>query len=494
VRHISQEQAIVAVDLGAESCRVSLLRLNQGVPQFEVVHRCDNGPIQSEAGLVWDFDRIVEETFEGLRRCADLAPEGIASIGVDGWAVDYARLGSRDALAKPFCYRDERTVESMAAVHALIPEDRLYNLTGAQTLRINTLYQLYADRLRGVEANWINLPEYLMCLLGGRRVSEYTNATHTQLVDVHTRDWCREVFSATGLSATDAPPIVQPGTDIGRIAGVIGQLSSFAKTRLIAPACHDTASAIAGIPARGHDWAFISSGTWSLVGTVVPECITGQAARAENFTNQGGVGGSIYFLKNVNGMWMLRQCMEHWKSLGGEWRLSELIAAAAALANPTSLLDVDDPSLILPGDMPARINAQLHARGEEGLNNDPAAAPEYANLIFHSLAARYARVLDRLTIVTNKRFSRVYIVGGGSRNRYLNRLIEENTGLEIIPGSAESSTIGNFAIQLAALEADRPASGVSAERVAYWAGVLDNTPDTTPTAVPKGSERCEVLK
>lgn len=475
-------KAIVAVDLGAESCRVSLLRFVDGSPSFRVVHRSANGPIETESGLVWDFDAIHASVLDGLRSCADLAPEGIASVGVDGWAVDYVRLGENGGpVRNPFCYRDERTVNSMADMRTRISPERLYALTGAQNLRINTLYQLHADNLDGISPDlaWVTLPEYLMHLLGGRRVCEYTNATHTQMVLGASGDWCPEVFEAAGLSLAVAPPIVQPGTDIGSLSGPLAQLPAFRNSRLIAPACHDTASAIAGIPASGDDWAFISSGTWSLVGTVIPHAITADEARHENFTNQGGIGGSTYLLKNVNGMWMLRQCLEHWKSEGGDWKFADLVEACAQVEPPPSLLDVDDPALMLPGDIPAHINVQLRARGALPLRSSPSDAPRYANLIFHSLAARYAQVLDRLAAITGKRFQRLFIVGGGSRNRYLNDLVARATGLEVIPASAESSTVGNFAIQISALEQGSTTAGVSAESVAHWAAVLNQPSAST---------------
>jgi rhamnulokinase len=467
--------AIVAVDLGAESCRVSLLKSIHGKPRMSLVHRCANGPVVASTGLMWDFERMWEEVVVGLRKCADLAPEGIASIGVDGWAVDYVRLGHDGrAIDKPFCYRDERTVAAIREVHNRIPPQRLYELTGAQHLRINTLYQLYADNLRGVppELPWVNLPEYLLFRLGGRRVSEYTNATHTQLLDIISRDWCPEVFEAAGLSLSAAPPVVQPGTDIGQLAGELTDLSAFRSTRLIAPACHDTASAVAGIPAAGDDWAFLSSGTWSLVGAVVDHPHTGPASRVKNFTNQGGIGETIYLLKNVNGMWLLRQCLEHWRAQGADWDILELVEASATLAAPDDLLDVDDADLLLPGDMPARINSQLKTRGYRTLQQQLSAAPHYANLIFHSLAARYAQVLEDLATITGKRFDRLFVVGGGARNRYLQRLTEASSGLRVIHGSAESSTIGNFAIQLAALERPASSTGVPSGAVEYWASAL----------------------
>jgi rhamnulokinase len=479
---VRKKPVLVAMDLGAESCRVSLLRWIEGQPEIRLVHRFANSARDAGNGLRWDIAAIEAGVEEGLRACAQLAPEGIAAIGVDGWAVDYVRLGPTGRpVANPFCYRDERTVESQKLVHSRISPDRLYQLTGAQVLALNTLYQLRADGDAEQNLPWINLPEFLLLRLGGRRVSEYTNATHTQLLGVGDHTWSPEVFKAAGLDVNAAPPLVSPGTDIGQLQGPLASLSAFRNTRLIAPACHDTASAIAGIPAHGDDWAFISSGTWSLVGCVLgSECVS-DAARQKNFSNEGGVGGRVYFLKNVNGMWLLRQCIEHWRSQGQTWTVEQLVDASATEDAPEGVLDVDDPDLLLPGDMPARINAQLSRSGQTTISNDANMAPKMTSLILHSLAARYAAVLQNATSVSGKTFNRLYIVGGGSKNSMLNRLTARATGLQVLTGSTESATVGNFAIQLAALDGTYTNDvGVEASAVAEWAGILANQPVSAP--------------
>jgi rhamnulokinase len=469
---------LVAVDLGAESCRVSLLRWNESQPEIFLVHRFANSARNEKKGLRWDLDAILNGVEEGLRGCAQLAPEGIAAIGVDGWAVDYVRLGpSGEPIDNPFCYRDERTVAALKDVHSRISPQRLYELTGVQILALNTLYQLHADDVSEQSLPWVNLPEYLMHRLGGRRVSEYTNATHTQLLGVQDQAWCPEIFKAAGLDLNAAPPVVKPGTEIGRLQGSLASLPAFRDTKMIAPACHDTASAIAGIPARGDGWAFISSGTWSLVGCVLESACTSDAARRANFSNEGGVGGNIYFLKNVNGMWLLRQCIEQWRRQGEAWTVEQLIAACSGLGAPEQLIDVDDPDLLLPGDMPGRIDAQLNRAGKSSISEGEGVAARTANLIFHSLAARYAAVLRNVAEITGQTLRRLYVVGGGSRNALLNQLTAKAAGLEVLTGSTESTTVGNFAIQLAALEGDYTnCTGVAAKAVAEWAGILAAQP------------------
>lgn len=468
-------RASIAVDLGAESCRVSLLRWQNGTPETQLVHRFSNGPVQREDGLHWPLSSIVEGVEAGLRKCAELAPEGIRSIAVDGWAVDYARLNAEGiAVAEPFCYRDERNVRAETELHQHISPERAREITGVQQLSINTLYQLYADRLAGYPpSRWLNLPEYLLSLLGAAHVAEFTNATHTQLIDLHTRQWSEELFRAANLDIHLAGKIVHPGTRIGTLSGPLQHLPAFNDTQLIAPACHDTASAIAGIPALGDDWAYISSGTWSLVGALTPRPVETPAVRADNFTNLGAAGGANCFHKNVNGMWLIKQCENAWAEQGHQPGIAHLLRSCEDLPAPSMLLDVDDPDLLLMGEMPQRINRQLVAKGAAALDESPAGAPAFVSLILHSLAARYAEVLTRLQEHTGKHLRRLFIVGGGSQNQLLNRLTAQSTGLEVCCGSVESSTHGNFAIQLAALECSHsPDSPEFAAEIYAWAKKL----------------------
>ncbi len=336
-------------------------------------------------------------------------------------------------------------------------------LTGVQVQRINSVYQLHADEPYLARLPWLNLPEYVLYKLGARPVSELTNATHSQLVGLDGR-WSEEIFGALGHSIELAPEIVAPGTDVGRLTGQLARLPAFAETRLIAPACHDTASAIAGIPERGEDWAYISSGTWSLVGMLLDAPVTSAAAAGLNFTNLAAAGGRICFHKGVNGMWLLRQCMEDWRRAGVEFALTELLAAAEGVEPAGFVLEVDDPELLGQGEMPARINAQLRRRGLPELDATPGGAAAMVSLMMRSLAARYAEILRRLEELTGRRVARIHLVGGGGQNRFLNRLVGEATGLPLKVGAAESSTIGNFAVQLAAQEEHGDH--------AYWAGLL----------------------
>ena len=463
----------IAVDLGAESCRVSLASWHKARLTLQTIYRFPNAPIQIHQHLFWDIAAIQEGVLTGVVMCAEQAGGPIDSIGVDGWAVDYVRL-NRDLLplSNPFCYRDPRTEFPQHEVWEKISPARIYSITGIQHLRFNTLYQLYADQCAKLPSGtkWLNIPEYILSYLGGLPVSEYTNATHTQMLNAESHDWSKEIFRAAGLNLETAPKVVPPGTVLGTLSCPLLTHPSLKKTILIAPACHDTGSAVAGIPAEGDEWAFISSGTWSLVGTPLPRVCSSESAMNCNFSNEGGLGGQVRFLKNVNGMWLLQECLRHWQKEGAHWDIPTLIKKCAALSTPAAILDVGDPSLLLQGAMPDRINDCLLRNGANPLHASAANAPDFANLILHSLAARYDEVLSQIRSVTGKALKRIYIVGGGSRNQFLNGLIADRTKLEVHRGPVESSLVGNLAVQFAVLEGDRTArSGVNAQATRLWA-------------------------
>jgi rhamnulokinase len=448
------------------------LRWQNGKPHIQLVHRFPNHAQQRPDGLRWNIHHILHELEHGLRDCAAIAPEGIRSIAIDGWAVDYVHLDAQGhAVDDPFCYRDERTLVSEPVLHQRLSAEAMRDITGIQLLRINTAYQLYADPPGLRHLRWLNLPEYLLHRLGARPVSERTNASHTQMLNL-AGGWSPQIFAALEAPFANAPELVDPGTDLGQFTTSLAELAAFKNTRLIAPACHDTASAIAAVPDTGDDWAYISSGTWSLVGTVLSAPINTAIARSENFSNLRGVDGTFCFHKNVNGMWLLRQCMETWNQHNAregseELSVAQLVEAAATMPSPTNLLNVEDPDLLLPGDMPARINAQLRRRNLPEIDAHPNGAPRVASLIFHSLATRYADVLRSLADITGKPLRRLYIMGGGSQNNVLNRLTASATGLEVRLAGTECSTIGNFASQLATLEPQPTARPTSA-----WAARL----------------------
>ncbi|MGA8042313.1 MAG: FGGY-family carbohydrate kinase, partial [Terracidiphilus sp.] len=318
-------------------------------------------------------------------------------------------------------------------------------------------------------APWVCLPEYVLHWLGGRRVAEYTNATHTGLIDPGTGDWADDLFRTLGIPREAAPPVVPAGAVLGSVQGPLSELPAFAACALIAPACHDTASAIAGIPAALNTGAYIASGTWSLVGTLIPKPITQPEAMQARYTNQGAAGGGFCFHTNVNGMWLIKQCMDSWAAAGRPWNIEELVRQATTRRAPATI-NVDAEPLLLDGEMPARINAELTQAGHAAIPDVAGNEPLFARLIFESLAARYATAMDQLQQMLGRKLYRIHVLGGGSRNKLLLDLTAQRTGMTVEAGEAESSTIGNLAVQLASVHA--AGQRLTTESVRLWAAVL----------------------
>jgi rhamnulokinase len=452
-----QEPARVAIDLGAESCRVSLLRWEGSQPVIEVVHRIPNGPVHQGDSLHWALDTILAGLEEGLRKAAAAAPEGIATIGVDSWGVDYVRVGQDGrALRAPFCYRDERTVASKEAADRVIPPLELYRRTGVFPTRINTVYQLLADPAAGIDphSHWVMMPEFVLSWLGARRVSEYTHATHTGLVDLKSGDWSSELFRELGLPIEAAPPIVRAGTFVGKLQGPLAALDGYKNAQLIVPACHDTASAIAGIPKDTSSTAYISSGTWSLVGALTSVPVTTRAAFDAGYTNLGAATGDLMFHNIVNSMWVLKQCMDSWAAQGRPWKIEDIVKAAGECSAPKGKLNMDAEALMLDTEMPQRINSEMTRQGYDAIADLPGNEPLFARLIFESLADRYGQALASLEKMLDRKLTAIHMLGGANRNKLLVQLTEERTGLAVEIGQTESSTIGNLAVQLAASDAN----------------------------------------
>jgi rhamnulokinase len=454
-----------------------MLRWNNGEPQIEVVHRIPNGPLHRGRWLVWPLDALLAGLEEGLRKASVLAPEGIASIAVDGWSVDYVRLAADGRpLHEPFCYRDERTVAAKQAADAIVPPMEIFARTGAQPLRLNTVYQLLADPIASHKdridphAPWVMLPEYILYWLGGRRVAEYTNASHTGLVSLKTGDWDQELFRLLDLPLDAAPPIVHAGEILGRVQGPLASLDAYRETQLIAPATHDTASAIAGIPVSLISTAYISSGTWSLVGTLTSAPVTTTESFDARYTNLGTAAGGLCFHTLVNGMWLIKQCMESWSAEGRSWTIEKLVQEAAVCKTAPGVIDVDAEPLLLDSNMPERINHELWRLRLEPIPDLPGNEPVFARLIFESLADRYASAIASLEHMLGRKLERIHILGGASRNKLLTELTEQRTGLPVETGQSESATIGSFAVQLAA--DDSSGKPITPESVRKWAQCL----------------------
>jgi rhamnulokinase len=441
-------RSYLAFDFGAESGRAILGQLLSGVLSIQEIHRFANDPVEYGGSLHWDVPRLWYEVRKAL---AMLQGTPLAGIGVDAWGVDYALLGENgQLLGNPYHYRDARTAGVMEDVFQRIPKEEIYATTGIQFMPINTLFQLFAavretPQLLKVAHQLVTIPDLFHFWLCGRAVCEFTNATTTQLVDYRTRSWASELAARLGLPIHLWAELVEPGTILGRVRAHLARDFGFAEVPVIAPASHDTGSAVAAISAR-EGTAFISSGTWSLVGTEVSLPVVSPEALRMNFTNEGGVCGTTRLLKNVMGLWMLQCCRQTWAAQGQACEITGLMEHAAGAEPFSCLLDPDHPSFLRPVDMPEAID-KFCARTQQPFPRTPAG---YVRAILESLAFKYRLVLANLEQLTARHIERIRIVGGGSKNRLLNQLTADATGKTVLAGPAEATALGNLAMQILA--------------------------------------------
>ncbi len=431
-------RAYLAIDLGAESGRALLGRSQAGILTLDEIHRFPNETLRQAGSLRWNVRGLWAEIQQALTRVSEIKLDG---IGVDAWGVDYALLDQRgELLENPYHYRDSRTNGVMDDVFRIVPKDEIYAATGIQFMPINTVFQLYAhqrdDAAKLAQARSpLTIPDLFHYWLTGRAACEYTNATTTQLVNPASRSWDKTLMTRLGLPSDLPAEIVEPGSILGDHAG----------TPVIAPASHDTASAVASISARG-DTAFLSSGTWSLVGTELDAPVINSETLAMNFTNEGGANGTTMLLKNVMGLWMLQGCRRAWAAQGDNYAYAELMQAAAQAPAFRSLVNPDDARFLNPPDMPTAIGDFCR----ESAQPAPVDAASFTRCILESLALKYALVIRDLEQVTHQPIRRIRVIGGGSKNRLLNQFTADATGKPVIAGPAEATALGNIAVQMAA--------------------------------------------
>ncbi len=437
----------LAFDLGAESGRAILGRLHRGVLGLDEVHRFVNEPVRQNGSLHWDILRLWLEMKRGMERVAGLA---IDSIGVDAWGCDYALVGEHGVLVQnPYHYRDNRTDGVMESVFARVPAEDIYAVTGIQFLQFNTLYQLYAacqatPRLVDAATTFGTIPDLVNFWLTGTMTAEFTNATTTQMVDARTRNWAFDLLRALDVPTRILPALVEPGTTVGTV--ISDAPSSLMGTPVVAPACHDTGSAVAAVRADGHR-AFLSSGTWSLLGTELSAPVISSRARELNFTNEGGVCGTTRLLKNIAGLWLLQSCRRNWAEQGLTLDYDELLRMAEG-HRPAfrSLFDPDHASFLHPTSMVSAIARYCLETGQP----EPDSPAACTRAIFESLAFKYRVVLESMEQLTGIPITELRIVGGGSRNRLLNQFTADSTGRTVIAGPVEASALGNIAMQMVA--------------------------------------------
>jgi rhamnulokinase len=435
---------VAAVDLGATSGRVMLGHVGPDQLSVEAVHRFSNDPVRITDGLHWNILELYRNLLIGLRKAVVEQPD-LAGVGIDSWAVDYGLVSGDRLINNPFHYRDERTARGVDLVHKIADHASLYATNGLQFQPFNSIYQLAVDQKAGViddTTRMLMLPDLLGFWLTGEQIGERTNASTTGLLDVSTGSWNATLIDKLSLPRSLFPSLVDPASRVGSlrddVAAEVG-----AALDVIAVGSHDTASAVVGVPMTEPGAAYISSGTWSLVGIELDRPVLTEESREANFTNEGGVDGKIRYLRNVMGMWLLSESIRTWEREALTLELTTLLAQAAAITTPVAIFDANHPSLLPPGDMPKRITELCAAAGTAAPNSPP----EFARSIVESLAEAYATAIDDAERLSGSKINMVHIVGGGSQNTLLCQLTANRTGRRVLAGPVEATAIGNVLIQ-----------------------------------------------
>jgi len=453
-------ESYLAIDLGAGSGRTMLGRIQDDRISLEELHRFPNPGVRALGSLHWDALSLFAEMKQGLAKAASEKP---VSLGVDTWGVDFALL-DRDGqlVGNPFHYRDERTSGLMQRAFEIVSREEIFESTGLQFMELNSLYQLLAMKdssaLDAAETLLL-MPDLFHYWFTGRKACELTDSSTTQFYDPRKKDWARGLLGKLGLPVGMLAEIVEPGTTLGPLEGRTVAECGVNAMQVVAPGSHDTASAVAAVPADGDDWAFLSSGTWSLLGVETPQPFVTAECLKRNFTNEGGVWGTTRLLKNISGLWLLEESRREWSRQGVETSYEQLITEARQAEPFRSVVDVNDPSFVAPGDMPGRIAAWCERNGQLS----PETPGQFARTIFESLAVMYRLVLEDLAAITGRKRSRLHIVGGGSRNELLCQYAADACGVEVVAGPVEATALGNVLLQ--AIAAGRVAGGAQAREI-----------------------------
>lgn len=447
----------LAVDLGASGGRVVSGTFDGRLLELEEIHRFENAPVMMAGQLVWDLVRLWQEVVTGLRIAGTRHGASVSSIGVDTWGVDFSFLGADEALlANPVCYRDARTQGMLAAASKIVPREEIFAATGLQFMEINSLYQFFAlvqanSSVLGASERMLMIPDIFHWLLTGQQSNERTNASTTQCFDPQTGDWAFGLLERLGIPGRVFGPIADPGTDLGGLRPEVAQETGLAKAHVILPGTHDTASAVAAVPATSPpsarpDWCYISLGTWALVGAeldrplVTPECL------AHNFTNEAGVSGTTRLLKNICGLWLVQQCRAGWQRAGKDWTWDQLTRLAAEAPPLVTLVDPNHPSLVAPSDMPEAIRQLARESGEPV----PETTGAVVRTALESVAAACRRTVGELDELLGRKLATIHVVGGGVQNALLCQMIADACGREVVAGPVEATAIGNLLVQLTA--------------------------------------------
>jgi len=446
---MSQKADYIAVDLGAESGRVMLGRIADDRLTLEQIHRFANGPVEQAGTLRWDFDRLLTEIKTGIGQAAKAADGEVRGIGVDTWGVDFGLLGADGKLLeRPYHYRDGRTNGMMDKAFERMPKRQVYENTGIQFMQLNSLYQLLAMRLADSDAlpkaeRLLFMADLFTYFLCGKAVGEYTLASTSQMMDMKTGEWSKPIFEQLSLPMGIMPEIVMPGAVVGKLTDAVAKEVGCEQIPVIAVGSHDTASAVLGVPARGGKWAYLSSGTWSLMGVELPKAIVNDKTFQYEFTNEGGVENTIRLLKNIMGLWLIQECKRQWQREGQDLSYAELTQMAAKAKPFFGYIDCDNSDFLAPGDMPSRINKCLADTGQQPTQDKG----QMLRLTLESLALKYRSVLNAIEDVTGDRIEVLHIVGGGIQNELLCQFTADATGRKVITGPIEATASGNILMQ-----------------------------------------------
>ncbi|MEM0003095.1 MAG: rhamnulokinase family protein [Thermoproteota archaeon] len=446
---------LLAFDLGAESGRAIVGTLTENKIQIEEIYRFPNVPVKIESHIFWDVLRIWNEIKSAISLANSKFRENLRSVGVDAWGVDFVLLDNNgELLSNPHHYRDPRTEGIFEEVFKKVQREEIYYRTGIQFLRINTLYQLYSlvlskSSMLKAASKFLMIPDLFNYWLSNTKVSEFTDATTTQFYNPSKNNWDYELLEKLNIPTHFLPEIVKPGTVLGTMSkSLVNELNLNSEISVVAPACHDTGSAVAAAPLEDESSVYISSGTWSLVGVEVSKPIINKSSLEYNFTNEGGVFGKFRLLRNVQGMWLVQECKRVWASYGKNFSYEELTQLASKSRKFISFIDPDDQRFLAPKNMLEEILSYL----EESKQEKPKNEGELIRIILESLAFKYKFIIKKIEELTGNKIKQINIVGGGSRNWLLNQLTADFTGVKVVAGPVEATSVGNLLMQAYAMD------------------------------------------
>jgi rhamnulokinase len=443
---------LAAVDLGAQSGRVAIGRLDGERLDVKEVHRFPNVPVRTRGTLNWDILRIYQEVLDGLRAAAREAGP-IDAVAVDSWAIDFGLIDRKGRLLQnPTHYRDGRRARAVETVLECVPARELYERTGIQLIPINTVFELAAMAVDGDPAltaaeTLLLVPDLMHYWLCGVQTSELTNATTTQCFDPRRGTWADDLLDRLDVPTGLLPDVVEPGSVLSRVDRDVADDTRIGNAAVVAVATHDTGSAVAAVPFRARGAAFVSAGTWSLIGVEVDEPVISDATFAANLTNEGGVDGTFRLLRNVTGLWLIHECRRSWALDGHDYSFDQLVALASQAQALRSFIEPNDPVFVEPGDVPARVRAFCAHTGQA----EPVEPGAVVRCILESLALKHAETVEVLGTVTGTPPSEIHVVGGGARNELLCRWTANASGLPVYAGPQEATLLGNLLMQAMSL-------------------------------------------